>query len=536
MSTLAPVRRGFIPRLAPPIALLLASIAFRWPALINASTVDSDAAIVGLQAMHILRGEWAWFLFGSGYQTSVDSTVAAGFFALLGATPLVLMLSTFVGHLTATGLAFGTVRRHVDPWLAALLTLPLVFTPSPLHTYILGPPRQAAITLVFLSVWTTDGAARSRAPHARYFAGAAVASLACYADPYALLFLPPLVLLSLLASLDSLDPADDPSGLTRAVAARAGSSLAGAALGFVPFVLLVSSAKAVHGETTFTVAAIERNYRLLTEECLPWILSTTVYTATPGVAYAPWHPGTAFRLVQWIGAFVFVLGIGFGLLAVRMKDLPWPVRRLGVFGFSLLPVALGGFLVSVMVMDLFSARYLAALVLVSPFALTPSAYRLGRARFGVALLPYVVSAAVAGWVGFGVRVAGAAPVHLPGSGAEDEAWLESALAERGVTTAVADYWVSYRLTFLYREALRVIPVHASEDRYPPYREAFARASRVAYIFDSRRSRETFGTMLDEVLAAQGIAGPTETLHRGDLTAVVLDRPPGDGAAGIGPRL
>jgi hypothetical protein len=207
-----------------------------------------------------------------------------------------------------------------------------------------------------------------------------------------------------------------------------------------------------------------------------------------------------------------------------MKRVPWPVRRLGVFGFTLLPATIGGFLVSVMVMDLFSARYLAAIVLVSPFALAPLAYRMGRARFGAALAPYLVSAAVAGWIGFGAKVDGWAPVHLPGSGAEDEAWLEGALAERGVTSAVADYWVSYRLTFLYREAIRVVPVHASEDRYPPYREAFDRASRVAYIFDSRRSRETFATMLSAVMAAQGVVAPTETLHRGDLTAVVLDRP------------
>ena len=74
----------------PLAVLLLASVAFRWPALINAATVNSDAAIVGLQASHILHGEWAWVLWGSGCQTFADSFVAAGFFALLGATPLAL--------------------------------------------------------------------------------------------------------------------------------------------------------------------------------------------------------------------------------------------------------------------------------------------------------------------------------------------------------------------------------------------------------------------------------------------------------------
>ena len=57
---------------APWLAVLVASILFRLPPLINAAGTNSDAAIVGVQAMHILRGEWSWFLLGSGYQTSVD--------------------------------------------------------------------------------------------------------------------------------------------------------------------------------------------------------------------------------------------------------------------------------------------------------------------------------------------------------------------------------------------------------------------------------------------------------------------------------
>ncbi len=519
MPTLAPTGRSWLSPFGPPAALLLASIAFRWPALINADTVDSDAAIVGLQAMHILRGEWVWFLFGSGYQTSVDSTVAAGFFALFGATPLALMLSTFAGHLIATALAWDTLRRHVDPWVAALLTLPLVFTPSPLHTYILGPPRQAALTLVFLSVWVTDGAARSRTPGARRFAGAALASLACFADPYALLFLPPLLLLSLLSAFDGLDT----SAQMRAVVARAAVSLAGGALGMVPFLILTSSAKAAHGVTRFTADALARNYRLLTDQCLPWILSTTAYTPLSALGYVPWHPGALFRFVQVTGGLVFVLGIGFGLAALTLKRIPWPLRRLGVFGFSLLPLTIGAFLVSVMVMDLFSARYLAALVLASPFALAPAAYLLGGRTFGATLAPYVVSAAAAGWLGFGAKMADPAPRRLPGGGALDEARLGRALAEEGVTSAVADYWVSYRLTFLYREAIEVVPVHAAEDRFAPYREAFGRASRVAYIFDSNRSRETFASMLHDVMTQEGTGAPAETLREGDLTAVILDR-------------
>src|SRR4051794_36646496 len=86
--------------------LVLASYLYRLPPLFNARSTNSDAAVVGLQAMHILRGEWSPLLWGSGYQTSADAFVAAGFFALLGATPLVLMLSSLTLHVLATGIVF----------------------------------------------------------------------------------------------------------------------------------------------------------------------------------------------------------------------------------------------------------------------------------------------------------------------------------------------------------------------------------------------------------------------------------------------
>src|SRR5262245_55770202 len=133
----------------PGVAVLAASVGFRMPALVNAAGTNSDAAIVGLQAMHILRGEWSWFLFGSGYQTSVDSVVAALFFLIAGPHPLALMLSTFAGHLAVTWLAFDVLQRHLPAPRAAIATLPLVLAPASVHTYALYPPRQASLTLAF---------------------------------------------------------------------------------------------------------------------------------------------------------------------------------------------------------------------------------------------------------------------------------------------------------------------------------------------------------------------------------------------------
>ena len=408
-----------------PVCLLLAaSIVFRLPALLNAAFVDSDSAIVGLQAIHLLHGEWSPFLLGSGYQTSVDSFVAAGFFSVLGPTPLALMLSTFIGHLALTWFAFATLRRHLRPWIAALLVLPLVFTPSPLHTYILGPPRQAALTLVFASVWVLDGAARADRPFAWYAGGAAIASLAGFADPYALVFLPALGALAVLACRDGLFAWTDPT-----FRRRAGACALGGALGLVPLLLLLSHPQSVHGELGLTRGAIGRNLRLLTGECLPWILSTTAYFSKRGVAYGPWHAPALVRAVQILGGALFVGGFVFAAASTGSRRIPWELRRLGLFGVLVVPVTLVGFLFSVMVMDLFSTRYLAAIVLASPLAFAPAGAILGARRLAASLAPYVLSAALAGWLGFGPFVDGPLPVRT--SAAADETRLEEELARRG---------------------------------------------------------------------------------------------------------
>jgi hypothetical protein len=496
------------------VALVLLSFAFRVPALVNAATVNSDAAIVGLQARHILHGEWSWFLYGSGYQTSVDSFVAALFFAFFGATSLALVLSTLTGHIVATCLGFATLRRHVPTAAAFIATLPLVFTSSPLHTYILNPPRQAALTLVFVALFVLDGAserASHRGRHLQLAAGAAIASLAVFADPYALLFLPPLLLFG---------------AWTEGLRAAA-STLTGALVGIVPFLILLHSPRSVHGETTLTVSVLRHNFALLADPCLPWLLGTTAYVPRWLLGYAPWQPGPAFHTLQRIGGALFLAAIATGALALLRRRIPWPVRRLGAFGAVVAVLTVGSFLVSTMVMDLFSSRYLAALVLASPFALAPLAFTL-RPRFLLLLLaPFLVAAGTAGWLAYGDEVHGAAVVELPAGGAQDEQLLTEMLLARGIHAAAADYWVSYRMTFLSAETLVVVPIHPREDRYAPYRAAYEAATRTAYIFDPKRSREDLAAMEKEAFTGPSAWGkPVERLHAGALTAIVFDRAPG----------
>jgi hypothetical protein len=493
----------------PLVAILLASVAFRLPALANARETNSDAAVVGLQAMHLLRGEWSWFLWGSGYQTSIDSAFAALAFGLLGPSPLALMLTSFGLHLALTALAFWTLERRLDPALAALSVLPLVFTSSPSQTYILYPPRQAALTIAVAAIWALDRAADARRARA-FVAGGALLGLACFADPYAIVLAPPIAAFGAACAWER--------GAARASCLRLAALVAGGSLGAVPLFLLRASSRATPGQLALRMDVLARNLRLLADPCLPWASGARAWSAPNAVDYVPWDGPLAARALGLLGGTAFVVAIAAGGACVFVARIPWSVRRLAIAGALALPVTVAGFLVSPMVMDLFSARYLAAIPLLAPFALAPLAYVLRARRFASLLAPCVAATGIAGWVGYGPFLRGRDRPEAPGRA--DEAALEEALTARGVHFATADYWVAYRLTLLTRERLVVVPTNLAEDRYPPYRSAFDAAPLVAYVFDPVRSREPASWGEEHFVGGET---PKEIVRAGRFTALVVRR-------------
>jgi hypothetical protein len=498
----------------PTAALLAASYAFRLPPLLNARSTNSDAAVVGLQAMHVLRGEVSPFLWGSGYQTSADSLVAALFFAVLGPSPLVLMLSALTLHVVATYLVFVTLRRRFDPWLALLLAMPMVVSPSSVHSYALYPPRQLSLTLVLAAFWAIDGAseggeARSRA---RWLVGGGVlATLAVSADPYPMLLLPLAVAYAAIVAWDGVDR----RATVRRVAALAG----GCAVGLVPFAIMHRLAGAKSGPMGLTTTMLAHHWTLLVDECLPWALSYKVYFAHDVMDYRAWHAPSWFRALGIMGALLLGGLVAYGLASPLRRELPATVRRLGFVGAATFPVSIAAFLVSVMVMDHFSMRYLAVLTLMTPFAVAPAAQALGLRRFAAVFAPHLLASAIAGWVGYGPFVHGPIPV-VETPELRDDYTLFEVLRARGVKYATADYWTSYRLTYLFREALVVVPTNPGEDRYAPYRRAFEAEPVFAYVHDPGRSREDVKTAERELTAANDAV---EKLTAGRLVVFIVRR-------------
>jgi hypothetical protein len=140
----------------------------------------------------------------------------------------------------------------------------------------------------------------------------------------------------------------------------------------------------------------------------------------------------------------------------------------------------------------------------SPFALAPAAWLLRPARFIPLVVAYALSAAISGWVSYGTFVDGPLPRLHPRGAATDEAALGAFLKERGVSVAMAQYWLAYRLTFLFEERLLVVPLNPGEDRYPPYREKLSRAARLAYVFHPSEPRALPGPHEQALLAIESI--------------------------------
>ncbi len=489
---------------------LLGATAYRLPELLNPGVVNSDSAIVGLQAMHILRGQWHWFLWGSGYQTTADSVVAAALFLIMGATPLALMMTALLGHLLATLFALLTLCRRLSPWVSLLLVAPLIASPAPTHTYTLHPPRQTALTLVFAAIWLLDGAAVAPREKTRFAVGAGIGALACLADPYALVFAPGLALLTLLSAFDGTNSRG--YQLRRVIAAAQGASL-----GAIIYLLVRLLPRATHGPLTLTSELFARNWSLLKNPCLPWVLGTRVLHQPAGASeYILWHPPLIFRGCQWLGAAAFAAALLVSMgVAARVK-IPWELRRLGLMAALTVATTIVGFLLSVMPMDHFASRYLVSLILVSPFLFAVLACMIRPLHLLALMAPMLASYAVSGWLGYEPFVRG---LRIVDAGLEgNEAHLLRELQRRGINHAMADYWAAYRLTFMFKERVVVVPVHESQDRYTPYRQAFFRATRYAYIYDHHRSEESQRTVISRVAQGQ-----EENFSVGGFDVYVLSR-------------
>ncbi len=497
------------------LALVALNVAYRFPPLLNAAGMNSDIAIVGLQAMHMLQGEVSRFLWGAGYQGSFDAMVVAAFFYFGGPTPLMLMLAPFLGHLILAFCAFAVTARYVSAGRAFLLGLPLVFTPIAINGVALGAPRQWCITFLFLGAFLIDGATQKKKAPLFLGVGAFLGFLATFFDLYGLQLLGPLLVFMLIVCFDS------PFAWKR-LGLRALGGAAGSVAGYFTVQLLRQADGASNSQASlsFSMAHVTQNFELLKETCLPWVLGGRSFV--PGANLYPdaWDPPAPVRWFQMFGAGTLLVFIALALVLVFVRRVPWGARRVGLFGLGATTASILGFLVSGMPSDMWSARYLAPIVWTAPFALLPLVAALRTQGAAVLLMPYLSVAALSGWLSFGADVKGPIPVSSPRGSAKDELAVCEYLKNRHIEYGAAQYWLSYRLTFLCQEHPIIVPLEPGQDRYPPYREAMSRSPVLAFIFHPSEPRATPDMVLPSL---QQAGGTVEVQNISGFTVVIHDR-------------
>jgi hypothetical protein len=462
----------------PLLLLLVASVVVRLPALVNARGVNSDAAVVGLQAMHILNGEWSWFLWGAGYQASFDAALVAAAFAVTGPSALTLMLVPLVGHLILVGLVHDVLRRVVGKGSAAVACLPLVLAPQSINGVALYAPRQWSITVAVLAVWLAARAGGRSAPFWLLGSGF-VAGFAVYLDLFTLQVMPAIGVFALWCALCA------PRRMW-----AVGALLLGTAAGVAVIAWSRAQPVADGAKAGLTLERIGGNWTLMVDQCLPYLLGVKVFVQDPvTLGHVLWPAPWPLQVIQGAAAFGFLAAVCWATVAVVRRIGPAPVRRLGALGLIGSAASIGGFLVSTMPADLLSARYLAPIIWLAPFTLAPAAHVVGTRRFAVAIAPLVVAIGIGGWYAYAPYVHDGLPVRDPRGVARDEAVLAGALRAEGVRYAAAQYWLAYRLTFLFDEDPVVVPTAEADDRYRPYRDGFTAAPVVAYIFHPSEPRE-----------------------------------------------
>ena len=114
------------------ICLVIALVVRTWLAYHTLGFIDGDEALVGIQAQHILQGQFPTYFYNQPYMGSLEAYVMAGIFAVAGSSVWTLraepiLLSLVVVWLTwrLAGALADTARlpRHAKQWFMNIATL-----------------------------------------------------------------------------------------------------------------------------------------------------------------------------------------------------------------------------------------------------------------------------------------------------------------------------------------------------------------------------------------------------------------------------
>jgi hypothetical protein len=133
------------------LALLFATLAVaaRCPFLFSGKIAfDSDEAVEGLMARHVLHGEFPAFFWGQAFKGVPEVYAAAGAFAVFGPTVAVLKSVALVFFALYVALNFVLLDKIADRWLAVAASLLLILSPPALVFWSLDASAEYMVVML----------------------------------------------------------------------------------------------------------------------------------------------------------------------------------------------------------------------------------------------------------------------------------------------------------------------------------------------------------------------------------------------------
>lgn len=453
------------------VAALLAGIVLRvWILASPLGTADSDEAVVGLMARHLLRGDVSAFYWGQAHGGIQEPVLVAGVFAVVGSGVLALKaVPLALGALTAL-LVWAVGRRTIGEPGASVAAV-LCWAAPTVSVWFSSKERgfYAIVNVLGLVVVLMAIRLRDRAS----WRDAAVLGLACGFGWYA----SPQIAYVAVPCLGWL--------VVEAVRARRSDLLRlwwVAALGVLIGALPWIAANLHSGWESLTEPppAIRTAYfdrlELFFDTALPILLGLKV-------------PFGGHWILPVAGPILYLAALaGFVYAVIRWRD-----HRVTPL---LVIAAAYPFLVSLPSASFFMIvpRYLLYLwpvlaLLVARAIRSSGAPTQAAAVLAIVALSVIGTASLMNWS----RSPPGAPDLAPG----DLRPLVRLLRDEKVDTAFADYWVAYRINFETEES--VTAASLGQVRHPPYQERVRSSHRPAYVlFRGSRPDSRLGPALDQL--------------------------------------
>ncbi len=408
--------------------------------------LDSDEAVPGLMARHLLHGEFSTFYWGQAYAGTTEVALVATIFGIVGSSTFALRLVPMLLYALGAVLVWRVGRRMIGEPGATVAGL--LFWISPAY-FVFRSTRetgyQGALLLLSLAtmLFALRLAERPRRPDAAAF-GLAV-GLGWWTSIQSAL-----VVVPLLGWLTWRQPRFWRFGRTIGVAAYVGA---------FPWVVwnLRHDWQSLH-----VASADQSSYGSRLGGFFTHALPTALGLRVPWVL--DWLPDQ----VVGVPAFVALVAGLVVIVSRRRRALELPIVVALTFPFL--------YAGSSFTANRLEPRYLILLAPLLSLFLGALLAELRAAAAGLSLAGVLCIVALLRLVDAGGIAPGAPDVRAPAR--LDP--LVRTLEREHVTRAWADYWVAFRVTFVTRERVIVAPTESA--RYPRYNEVVQADPRSAHIF------------------------------------------------------